>query len=307
MLTSTEYIRQSLETNLFFLRIMKEHMIFASAALTPKDSNLKPILMNMKNMYENLLMNTVALANGVIRPKSLTSGDIITQFTYKAEIATQYYTVIPINSDITRMEIALVNNPTTINNPALEQQVNVLNQQNISMVFATINMQKDLLNMVLTCKSFTTMYPLMLDHVTREAEHYLEHLQTLQKRQSLTDGPAVTANMEVFWNTIMGDHSKFIRGMLDPSEDELITKANTFAMEFDVLIKAAKEAMDKLDLLAGVTQKSVEKTTELRNFKEQGTEGILDCKVKSIILPLLSDHVLREANHYLKELKEIKV
>ena len=31
--------------------------------------------------------------------------------------------------------------------------------------------------------------------------------------------------------------------------------------------------------------------------------GINDCKIKSLILPLLADHVLREANHYLRILK----
>jgi hypothetical protein len=52
-----------------------------------------------------------------------------------------------------------------------------------------------------------------------------------------------------------------------------------------------------------VTEESLRATKELRNFKAQGTEGILECKVKSIIIPLLGDHTLREANHYLRLLK----
>jgi hypothetical protein len=107
---------------------------------------------------------------------------------------------------------------------------------------------------------------------------------------------------EMFWNDIMAEHSKFIRGLLDPTEEELIQKANSFAGEFDELTKAAREAYDKIELLPEVTQSSMAATTEIRNFKQQGTLGILECKIRSIILPLLSDHVLREANHYLKEL-----
>ncbi len=38
----------------------------------------------------------------------------------------------------------------------------------------------------------------------------------------------------------------------------------------------------------------------------KGTEGLLNCKIKSIILPLLGDHVLREANHYLRLLNNYK-
>ncbi len=41
-----------------------------------------------------------------------------------------------------------------------------------------------------------------------------------------------------------------------------------------------------------------------REFKEAGTNGIIRCEISSIILPLLADHVLREANHYLRILQE---
>lgn len=34
-----------------------------------------------------------------------------------------------------------------------------------------------------------------------------------------------------------------------------------------------------------------------------GAEGILQCKIRSVILPLLADHVLREANHYIRLLR----
>lgn len=45
---------------------------------------------------------------------------------------------------------------------------------------------------------------------------------------------------------------------------------------------------------------------KLRNFKVQWTEGILKCKIKSLIPPLLADHVTREANHYLRLLKSFE-
>lgn len=45
-------------------------------------------------------------------------------------------------------------------------------------------------------------------------------------------------------------------------------------------------------------------TQKFRDFKRAGVEGIETCKIKSIILPLLADHVLREANHYLRLLED---
>ena len=49
-----------------------------------------------------------------------------------------------------------------------------------------------------------------------------------------------------------------------------------------------------------LSKASLSKTLEYRDFKAAGTEGILTCKIDSIILPLLADHVLREANHYIR-------
>lgn len=306
MLTGMEYVRQSIETNLFFLRIMKEHLIFASAALTLRDASLVPTLMDTKNKFEELLIHTISLAKGVVGPHSLAAGDIVTPYTCKAELATQYYTGLPINTDITRMEAALMNNTAPAANPTIVQSVNMLNQQIMSLLQGSIQTQKMILANVLSCKMFTSIYPLMLDHVTREAEHYMQHLQTLQSHQSLTGGPRTAAEAEMFWNNIMAEHAKFIRGLLDPTEEELIQKANGFAGEFDELTKAAREAYQKLELVPGVTRRSLAATTNIRDFKEQGTLGILECKIRSIILPLLSDHVLREANHFLKELREFK-
>lgn len=55
--------------------------------------------------------------------------------------------------------------------------------------------------------------------------------------------------------------------------------------------------------IAKVTGESLKATQEIRDFKAQGTQGLLECQVKSIIIPLLGDHTLREANHYLRLLK----
>jgi len=49
---------------------------------------------------------------------------------------------------------------------------------------------------------------------------------------------------------------------------------------------------------------SLQETIALKQFKEAGNDGILNCKIKSIIIPLLADHVLREANHYIRIMKQ---
>ena len=43
-------------------------------------------------------------------------------------------------------------------------------------------------------------------------------------------------------------------------------------------------------------REEIRATRDIRNFKRTGEELILACQVRSIIIPLLADHILREAN-----------
>lgn len=54
-----------------------------------------------------------------------------------------------------------------------------------------------------------------------------------------------------------------------------------------------------------LTAKTLQITKQYQQFKTAGTEGITGCEIRSVILPLLADHVLREANHYLRILAEV--
>ncbi|TYQ12819.1 UNVERIFIED_CONTAM: protein of unknown function (DUF2935) [Acetivibrio alkalicellulosi] len=305
MLTREEYIRQSVEINLFFLRIIKEHLIFAAASFTPKDTKLITESINLKMQFEQLLSRTIPLADGLISQEVLSSGEIVTPFTLKAELATQHYTGIPIETRLTRAQTVI--RPALNNNivMGLENHVFMLNEHALKLTCYAISTKKKLYKDVVECKTFTHLYPELLHHVIEEAGYYFEILKKLQRRDDMTITLKKIVEYQVFWNHIMSEHGEFIRGMLDPSEEELIDIADKFADEFDDLFKAAKDASEKAAMEV-VTKKSTEETSKFREFKMQGTKGIIDCKIKSVILPLLADHVLRESSHYLRLLKCFK-
>ena len=93
---------------------------------------------------------------------------------------------------------------------------------------------------------------------------------------------------------------KYFRGLLDPREKELILTANRFAQEYEAIIQQAS------NYPANLTNVSLNETINFRNFKIAGEEGILNCKIRSIIVPLLADHVLSKANHFIRILRSRK-
>lgn len=298
MLSSSEFIKQSLALHLFFARIMKEHSFFLEIGFTPKDQNMMIQADNLRKEFDTLLSDAIILSNGVVNQDVLLSGEVITPYTLKAEQASVYFTGVRIPSEITQAEAGLYGNGA-LDKPALEQRVYYLNENSIRLLNAIIQFKTNILTNVISCRLFTVNYPLLIDHILREAKLYLSMVQKLQARGDVNlENEAY--EQETFWNRIMAEHSKFIRGLLDPTENDLIITANNFGNEFDKLTEEAKKAMDKTMPLKKVTDDSLDATKKIREFNKAGTEGILGCKIKSIIIPLLGDHVLRESNHYLR-------
>jgi len=107
MLSKEQYIRLSLELNLFFLRIVKEHNVFAAASLPPKSVPVSMKLVSMNKNLDQLLSMTISLAQGNISQEVMASGEIVTPRTLPSENAVQVLTGIPIDTYITVREINL--------------------------------------------------------------------------------------------------------------------------------------------------------------------------------------------------------
>lgn len=302
MLSRKDFIQESLGTHLFFARIMKEHSFFLQVGFTPRDDKYIKRADELKTAFAALLADAVALSDGVISPEYLESGEVITQFTLEAERATQYYTGVDFPMEITEAEAGLGACSDQFEN-SLDRRVASLNHRALRLLDNIIQFKNNILGNVLDCKMFTNNYPLLIEHILREARMYQFLIRRLQSREEV-NLQREAFEQEFFWNRIMAEHAKFIRGLLDPSEEDLFKAANDFGKEFDQLTDEAKDAMDMGRIVrADVTEESLRATRHIRDFKAQGTEGILECKVKSIIIPLLGDHTLREANHYLRLLK----
>jgi hypothetical protein len=219
-----------------------------------------------------------------------------------AERATQFVTGIFIDSNINSMENSLSSGMRDKDASMLTDNVYMLNHQSIAATNMIIKFKTKLKNDVLACKVFTSLYPSVLNHVISEAMIFVELLSRLQNGIKLSTKRDILI-LENFWDDRLAEHSFTIRGMLDPTEVELFNIANNFGKEFKALKDEASDISKSAEDLANLTESTLDAAINLRNFKAQSTEGLLACKIKSILSPLFADHVLRESNHYINLLK----
>ena len=294
-----EYAKLSLETHLFFGRIMKEHSLFLLAGFPAKETEFIRRADQFRKEFEEGLRRTVKLADGIVSKSVLNSGEVVTKFTGKAECRTKDLTGIPIDVKITEAEECLRAGSCGMVNRETIHQVRMLNQQMLRSLNGLISFKEEILREVTGCRLYTTNYPLLIEHILREAKLYRQMISELEQQGRIT-APDLR-NLEIFWNRIMMEHAQFIRGLLDPTECELMEKADGFAKDYCRLWEEAREQDRKA--MNALTVRILQTTKQYQQFKTAGTEGITCCEIRSIILPLLADHVLREANHYLRILE----
>lgn len=172
--------------------------------------------------------------------------------------------------------------------------------------------KRHLLHLLVECRiRGGANYPLLIDHVSREAMYFLKILEKVRNGEMQYPVDAIVSE-NVFWLRIMADHLKFIRGLLDPSEREFVDQSDVMSNKFDQLQLHARDFDSILwrfrpnNDLVRFEKEVTDAAEKLRDFKAAAEELITNCAVLSLIPPLLADHVRREAEHFLEILALIQ-
>lgn len=204
----------------------------------------------------------------------------------KAECQTSDLSGISIDSRITEAEERLRSGCACRLNRDMVRAVQMLNKRMLCSLNGLISFKEEILRKVTACRLYTTNYPLLIEHIIREAKLYRRIIRELEQRGRVS--ATGIKEMEMFWNQIMMEHAEFIRGLLDPTENELIQAADEFAKDYKRLLEEARErdacAME-LDLihLAGGNAQFWDCTGGSRSFlcgqlSHYGEKRVLDEK-----------------------------
>ncbi|WP_419881652.1 DUF2935 domain-containing protein [Peribacillus sp. B-H-3] len=189
--------------------------------------------------------------------------------------------------------------------PNNASMVRKLNEESIELVQGFRNFKRNLLILIINCKVSGFNFPLLVDHVAREAEYFMRTLKKFNKGILEPIQDAII-NENVFWLRIMMEHSRFIASLLDQSERNLVRASLKFGDDFETLLNQARDVESMLyhkqptyPIIGKMNKDSENAAAEIRNFKAAGLELIKTCQIRNVINPLLADHVLREADHFI--------
>jgi hypothetical protein len=167
-----------------------------------------------------------------------------------------------------------------------------LNRSTIDAIKPFIDFEHSLLDAQTSGTIHTMIWPAFYEHTIHEAEHAILRLEKLATGATALDPKEVIG----FWAGMMSDHGEFLAHLLDPREADLISTALDSAAQF----KGFQESAQSKDLRGGDVMAAVQ---ELIDFEAATETGVQMGTIRSVIPPLLADHVRRESLKLVDELK----
>lgn len=185
------------------------------------------------------------------------------------------------------------------------RQVQAFNAEVYQAAAAIWSYKRKVLGLTLRCEIRSNNFPLLVDHISREAAYFANRLKELNEGKLVPSRDTVIEE-NVFFLRIMADHAKFIGHLLDPSERKLVDQAKEFSHDFDQLLFQAidldsmRPQSETKPLLNQFLNQNKVSVVSLRDFKKTARELIEACRIKSNIHPLLADHTFREAERFIE-------
>lgn len=177
--------------------------------------------------------------DGIVGKGVLCSGEAVTEFTAMAERQTENLTGIQIDKGITAKTLRLKPLDGRAGGlPPLHGKIRCLNRKALGLLDGLISFKESILKAVLQGELFTVNYPLLIEHIIREAKLYRKYVELLEREGDLLE--RLVKENECFWNQIMMEHAQFIRGLLDPCETELFCTAEILQRIFAGFWKPAE-------------------------------------------------------------------
>jgi hypothetical protein len=172
--------------------------------------------------------------------------------------------------------------------------------------------KRHILHMLVECRLCGSwLYPLFVDHMSREALYFRKLLKKFAGRPMAYTVDAIVSE-NIFWARGVADHLKFVHGFVDPSERAAAAQAKCLGEKFDRLNLEARDLASTLwhyrpnnELVRfeqdfrGAVNEAATYATVVENMAGR-------CAVATVIPPLLASHIRRESEHCLAVLEMIR-
>lgn len=296
MLSDASFVLQTLNSNLYFLRTIREFATNIQLSFLSNNNEYIETARDFSDRCEELINILMKYANGRVSKEAVDNQIFVTNYTLDTELLTEKLFGINIDTDITEKQTNLV--PGFDNNPSKEMldELNEVNRSALVLITNFINFCQNIISRMSNNDLFSYSYISLIEAMLAEANLYKLNLERIIARDTLN--PTFIIDYQYLFNNLLQKYASFIRGLVDPKNAEVIIRAISFSNEFSFLASEYKNAISSPEIEKELNNRSLEAVERFKEFLSRVIENILSSDVYFIVEPIFLDNILTSANYF---------
>ncbi len=305
MLSGDQFIRQSFNNGLFYLRNIRDYCVNIQLSFYENNEFYSDRAESLSKRCEDLGRKIVDATEGRVPLEAIEYELFVTQFTLPCEELTEKLFGITLATDLTKEQMNLEGVSDFGNFPStLLDTVQEINQEAYSLATEFIALASEIREKLVKNELFSYSYPSLYDYMIGNIETYQNTLERLQEKD-LGD-PIYVTNREFNGNRMLYAITLFLRGFLNTSETHYLQELNNLSASYATLLQDFQTLPLNPDHQVLLTRRSLALINQLRPLIQEMLQRLLDARLYFIVEPLLIDQFYTDVNFVFYQLMEIE-
>lgn len=270
--------------------------MFIISFLTNKEQNFKDLLLEDIKKYQELFKRIIPFSNNKVSKEFLNSDILYTSYTRDLELDTIKYFDIGLDPSITLECLNLI--PGNIDLLDLKE-VDKYMEELLHLLDKSTNTLNNISTYIKENNMFLTIYPLVVDHIINENKLLKDTLERLLKKEG-TD-PTYVYTLEYYYTNFLKEHSLLIRNLINPVKNKEVEMSNKYYNLYNSLLTSFNNEVSPYSI-DGIYNKCINITNSFKSFLNETINMTINNHSNFMIVPIILDHLLREANSYINNL-----
>ena len=297
MLTNKDLYEQSLVNHIYFAGTIRSFCTTIGLTFFKNNQNYIDRAIALGYRATDIINESILLMNKELADAVIENDVYITPYTKELDLLTEKLFDISLIIGVDK-DIEILKNKSNVNYDEVIDRVNKLNSASLELT----NDFKEFVRMIKikldSGDLFSYLYIDFFNYMFDEISVYGRDIKRIESKNDYTN--FYLREFTYYFNELLRESAKYIRGFLDTSEQELFDKASYFVNAFASLTEKYLKDKDNLVNLSVETERLV---TEYKNYVSDIIKKLLESKVYLITPPVTLDNFLTNINVYLFILK----